>query len=460
MAFLQKLAASALKPRATARATGTLSKALPPDPWTGFSIPVSMVVVGDYMYVCNTNFPFGFGFISKISLTNPLTDRNDSWVTGLPYPIGLAVSGNYLYVSYRTDIETPGSGFISKITLSNASRDDEWVTGLNDPFGLAIIGTDLYVASNSVGTIQKIPLADPSSITTWVTGLDSPIFLLVVDSYLYVTLSGVSVSGVSRINWSNVSDRQDDWVQSTINVAGGIAAYQSYLYITSYSGNIYRVGLADAALVETAYVLPLPVGLLTVNDFLYVSCILGQNPGDGIIAKLSLPLELPTPVVADICFPGHTSILTDQGEVRIDALDKRKHTIDAEPIVAITKTITTETHLIRFSVGALGPNVPSQDTDMSSKHKVLYRGVLREAHTFVGHGVVGVATVPYSGEPLYNVLLGTHATMKVNGMVCETLHPRNTVALLYKKTKKAVQQQKNKKNKNIKRMRRIPVITC
>jgi hypothetical protein len=39
-----------------------------------------------------------------------------------------------------------------------------------------------------------------------------------------------------------------------------------------------------------------------------------------------------------------------------------------------------------------------------------------------------VIKVKYSGELLYNVLLEQHSTMKVNNILCETLHPENAIA--------------------------------
>jgi hypothetical protein len=43
-----------------------------------------------------------------------------------------------------------------------------------------------------------------------------------------------------------------------------------------------------------------------------------------------------------------------------------------------------------------------------------------------------VHEVEYDGCTLYNVLLHEYSIMKVNGMVCETLHPSHKIARLYK----------------------------
>ena len=54
-----------------------------------------------------------------------------------------------------------------------------------------------------------------------------------------------------------------------------------------------------------------------------------------------------------------------------------------------------------------------------------------EAHLFIGY-VNDVHKVNYSGEILYNVLLENYDKMMVNNMICETLHPENSVTKIYK----------------------------
>jgi hypothetical protein len=45
--------------------------------------------------------------------------------------------------------------------------------------------------------------------------------------------------------------------------------------------------------------------------------------------------------------------------------------------------------------------------------------------------VKGGIVVPYRNEYLYNVLLKTHETMNVNGLICETLYPKNPIAKFF-----------------------------
>lgn len=52
------------------------------------------------------------------------------------------------------------------------------------------------------------------------------------------------------------------------------------------------------------------------------------------------------------------------------------------------------------------------------------------AKTFL-HKYNNVAKVKNDGEFMYNVLMEDYSTMRVNNLICETLHPENAVAILY-----------------------------
>jgi uncharacterized delta-60 repeat protein len=129
-----------------------------------------------------------------------------------------------------------------------------------------------------------------------------------------------------------------------------------------------------------------------------------------------------------ICLVAGTPILTDQGIVAIEKIDTTKHTINNKRIVAVTKAISPEKHLVCFEANSMGINCPSQRTIMTPGHEVLYKGKLVQSKHFVGR-VTGVHTMPYNGKDvLYNVLQEHHGLMRVNGMLLETLHPENKVA--------------------------------
>jgi hypothetical protein len=144
----------------------------------------------------------------------------------------------------------------------------------------------------------------------------------------------------------------------------------------------------------------------------------------GAIDKFALP------AVSNICFPASAPVQTDQGIVAIARLNPTIHTIQGMRIVDVTKTVTNDSFLVRIGRDALGKDYPVQDTVISRLHKLEYGGQMVAAEWFVDQ-VAGVERIPYSGEPLYNVILAEPRTMCVNNLVCETLLPSNPIAKLY-----------------------------
>ena len=135
-------------------------------------------------------------------------------------------------------------------------------------------------------------------------------------------------------------------------------------------------------------------------------------------------------VISNICFPAGTPITTDQGNIPIDKINTDVHTIHNNPIVAITKTITQDTHLVCFEKHALGLNRPNKKTVTSKNHKVYYNGKMTKAHHFIKQ-FKNVTEIEYNGEILYNVLMDKHDKLKVNNLTFETLDPKNIIAKLY-----------------------------
>ena len=139
-------------------------------------------------------------------------------------------------------------------------------------------------------------------------------------------------------------------------------------------------------------------------------------------------LRLP---ISDICFPKNTLINLDQGIIPIQKINPSIHTIDNKKIIAITKTISEQNHLIYFKKNSLGNNYPNKETAMSRDHKILYNGRMIEAYHFLNN-FENVKKIEYNGEPLYNILMEKYDTIKVNNLICETLHPENFISKIYK----------------------------
>jgi hypothetical protein len=168
--------------------------------------------------------------------------------------------------------------------------------------------------------------------------------------------------------------------------------------------------------------------LFSSNKFIGFDSLTDTNFYKKIGAK-QVNVFVPNPI-SNICFPAKTPIKTDQGFINIDEINPSIHTIRNRKIVGVTSTITQEKHLVCFEKDSLGINTPSQKTFITKNHSILYRGQMIKAYDFVGINS-GIYLKKYRGEVLYNVLMEEHDKMMVNNLICETLHPENSVAKLY-----------------------------
>ena len=166
---------------------------------------------------------------------------------------------------------------------------------------------------------------------------------------------------------------------------------------------------------------------------------IGGNGNDGFaghvrVYNLITPEPEPEPVPTPpqpICFPAGTPVTTDQGNVAIEKLNSHIHTIRGKSIVAITQTRPLQKHIVSIEKDALAKNVPSQTTEISLNHKVFYKGQMVKARELVDV-CENVQFIPYNGETLYNVLLEEHDKMMINNLICETLSPKNIMAMISK----------------------------
>lgn len=134
------------------------------------------------------------------------------------------------------------------------------------------------------------------------------------------------------------------------------------------------------------------------------------------------------PIIYNICFPKGTMVLTDQGEVEIDKIDTKYHTIHQKQIVHITQTQATDNYLVSIEKDAFAENVPSRYTEITGNHLVFY-GQMKKAKTLINGTTI--KKVNYYGMPLYNVLMEQYSVMSINNIICETLNPDNQIAQLY-----------------------------
>lgn len=175
------------------------------------------------------------------------------------------------------------------------------------------------------------------------------------------------------------------------------------------------------------------------NDLPYGTGVRGKRGIEGYVE-----ITWDTSIISNICFPAGTPIQTDQGIIPIEQIQTSVHTLQKQPIQYITQTCTLDKYLIAFSPHTLGKNIPRQRTIMSKDHKILYNNQLVPAERFLDVSSA-VKKVAYHGETLYNVLLNKYQLIDVNGLQCETLHPENTIARLYKSNFNETYKQQLKK---------------
>lgn len=136
-----------------------------------------------------------------------------------------------------------------------------------------------------------------------------------------------------------------------------------------------------------------------------------------------------TQVIQSNCFVKGTIVKTDQGNVEIQTIDSKRHTINKKRIKHLTGTFSPEKKIVCVKKHAFGKNKPNKDTKMSGSHKILYDGCLIEARKLVNVNNK-IKLIDYNNECLYNILMEKPEIMYVHNIPVETLHPENTHAKL------------------------------
>jgi hypothetical protein len=130
--------------------------------------------------------------------------------------------------------------------------------------------------------------------------------------------------------------------------------------------------------------------------------------------------------VPPICFLKGAIVETDQGMVEIQNLNTEIHTIGGKKIIALTKTPGDTMSLVLIKRNLISRGSPNVDTPITVAHKILQNNQMTPAIF-----IPGAVPYKYTNDFLYNVLLETHETMKVNGMIVETLSPLHPTAKIY-----------------------------
>ena len=228
-----------------------------------------------------------------------------------------------------------------------------------------------------------------------------------------------------------ISDVNGDSATITIAVPASTTVYDKYGFsiFNPITGDVFKMASSAGAI---------QLENLTVGQTYSVSVKTIGSLGFTRAAPVQT-FRTKSVLISNVCFPKNTMVTCDQGTIPIQNLTK-ENTFYGYPVQAITETITMDDYLVEFAEHSLAPNIPCSTLQMSKDHAIFWQGKLQKARAFKQG-----KRIAYGGEILYNVLLEVHGLMNVNGMACETLHPSNTVANMYRSafTQETVQEWNN-----------------
>ena len=165
----------------------------------------------------------------------------------------------------------------------------------------------------------------------------------------------------------------------------------------------------------------------------------------------ALARYLPGPIIiSNICFAFGTPITTDQGNILIQNINTDYHTINNKKIICVTKTLSMDSHLVCFEKNSLANNIPNNKTITSRFHGIYINDELVRANDLVNNE--SIHKIEYNEEILYNILMEDHEKVSVNNMICETLHPTNYVAQLYRVMNKLDHSERERLIKEVNRL--------
>jgi hypothetical protein len=251
-------------------------------PWlSGFSLPCSLAVYGEHLYVAN----FGSSYVSRVTLCGTV----DMEWKAFEEPVGLVVHGKYLYVSNYCE----ENGYISKINLQTMEVHARWFEDLLGPMGLTVWEDNLYICDSLDNKIVRVNIYNPHDTSEWIS-LESPVAAVCYDGFMYV--SCMREDCIRKISLScggggGVGKIMEQWeignpVSMAVSKKG--LMYISCLYdACSDTGNsIYVLDLVSGEFVDNLDISYNGVGSLLVHgDELYLAEYLSFG-----LRKFPLPL--------------------------------------------------------------------------------------------------------------------------------------------------------------------------
>ena len=342
-------------------------------------------------------------------------DDNSIWTTGLNL-YGQLGLGDNTYRNTLTQITSEISGCTPQSIFCGGSdsmvlmtNNSIWSTGYN-LYGQLGLGDN-----DNRNTLTKITSDFSGCTPQSISCGGSNSMVLMTDSSIWTT--GLNSNGQLGLGDNN---NRNTLTKITRDISGctpqNIECSATHNVALMTNGTIWATGGNSTG----------QLGIGNFDEKNILTKMTTNNSNFMYIADMYIPIT-----TSDICFPAGTPVLTDQGIISIDLLIPDLHTINQKPIVDITKTKSSDYHLVEFNKDAFGPNCPHDKVIVTKEHMIQYQGKMYAAKTFVEN--FDVELIAYNGEILYNVLLDEHSTMNINGLICETLHPDNLIAKLYTK---------------------------
>ena len=425
---------------------------------TGKGYPVYVYDLTDYytnVQSANWNVDFKKGTLPLTNGPQDVLGERVLWLSGdgdklaVGYPRANNSKGYVVVFVYNPATKV----WVQRGSVVNGTQDGEMFGAsltLNQDATIMVVGSPSYAVSGtaSVGKVtvyeynaSSSPAWSPTSLSTKAgTGADNAFGMEVVSN------DDLTLLAVARNNDANLVTTYSRLnVEINFTTAADpitLMRYQpiptgNYLSSVTY-GPFSSKTFPNSDVIVTGF----PTSTDSPGDSLVTYAV----PNNGLTTDVATGVHLATDTktirvsssiyIAPICFYAGSKVLTDQGEVEIQDIVPHKHSIGNLLVCDVTKVINSDSTMTFIRKDALATNVPYCDTYVTNKHKVLYdnscKMVPAKDLVELVQDHKKVSLVQYSGMPVYNVVLMEPSTMVVNGMTCETLHPRNVMYMRIK----------------------------
>jgi hypothetical protein len=393
-----------------------------------------------------------------IKLDSTGATQNIDFITGINNPKDLTFLAGYLVVDGNLEFFTPAGTPVSSFstnagTISVQGNTAYFTSDTGATSALNRLTVEEYVDTTVLSIGNASPLSGPEGTLVFIAGTMMSVSNIVkVEvneielprteywiSNILLTVRMPTGSGQVPIRVTYGENLTKDFLFSYVNpdIVNLIPLYsqdlKKYHFTGHYLRNIAYVAFVDTQ--TTTVTVSNRKAVYNVTDTSF-DCAFDTIPVNStrillldVYGNTTYEDAATFMLSSETCFIGGTPVLTDQGLVAIDKIDPDIHTLGKKEILAITKIRYNGDTLVLLGQDSLRPKYPTRDTVISRKHKIYYKGKMKTAESLLGHK--GVRLVPYQKQFLYNVLLKTHEKMSVNGLICETLHPKNPIVKFF-----------------------------